>query len=288
MGGAFAAVADDGNALFNNPAALGEIDKVELTSLSATILDDVHCTVLGGILPFGDRFSVGLGYVGASVTGIELRNNYGGLLSRGDYSNNAVVLAVGRKFSDRSSLGLNLKYYFSDGTEATGGSGRGWNLDLGILQSSWSWLKLGLVGRNLLGSNSRINYFNGASESLPITVKTGLKAYLLGSGYDSAFVSSLEVNLVADADLFPQGSQPTALHAGIEVSPVRALAVRAGLDGNNPTAGISFRIAGLGFHYAYHPYGDFSGNSVNYFSLTYDEAGFPAEPEVPDTYLASR
>jgi hypothetical protein len=123
---------------------------------------------------------------------------------------------------------------------------------------------------------------------LPITVKTGLKAYLLGSGFDSAFVSSLEVNLVADADLFPQGAQPTALHAGIEVTPVRFLTVRAGLDGSNPTAGLSFRYAGLGFHYAYHPYGDFSGSAVSYFSLSYDEGGFPQEPEIPDTYLANK
>jgi len=287
MGGAFAAVADDGNALFNNPAALGEIDKVKLTSLSATILDDVNCTVLGGIMPFGDKFAIGLGYVGAYTSGIELRNNYGSLLGRGNYGNSAVVLAIGRKLSDRSSLGLNLKYYFSNATEAAGANGRGWNLDLGLLQSGWNWLKLGLVGQNILGGN-RIDYSNGSGEPLPLTVKAGAKVYLLGGGYDSALVSPWEVNLVADADYFPQGSKPMTTHEGIEVSPVRFLTVRAGLDGSNPTAGLSLRIAGVGFNYAYHPYGDFNGNAVSYFSLSYDEGGFPPEPEIPDTYLAVR
>jgi hypothetical protein len=285
MGGACAAVADDGNTLFNNPAALGEIDKVKLTSLSATLQGDVNCTVLGGILPFGDRFAVGAGYAGAFVTGIELRDSYGAPLGRGDYGSSVLVLAAGQKLSDRSSLGLKLKYYFSDGTGAASGNGRGWNLSLGILQSGWNWLKLGLVGENILGNN-RISYSNGSGEPLPLTVKSGLKVYLMGGGFDSAFVSPLEVNLVADADYYPQGSSPLVLHEGIEVAPVRFLALRAGLDGGNPTAGLSFRCAGLGFHYAYHTYGDFSGSAVNYFSLSYDEGGFPTEPEVPDVYLA--
>jgi hypothetical protein len=287
MGGACAAVADDGNALFNNPAALGEIDKVKFTSLSATLLDDVNCSVLGGIIPFGDKFAVGAGYAGSFVSGIELRDSFGNLTGRGNYSSSALVLAVGQKLSSRSSLGLNLKYYFSDGTTAASGNGRGWNLDLGILQSGWNWLKLGLVGQNLLGSN-QITYSGGTAETLPLTVKSGLKVYLMGSGFDSAFDSPLEVGLFADADYFPQGSRAPVAHEGIEISPVRSLTVRAGVDGGNATAGISFRIAGLGFHYAYHPYGDFSGSAVNYFSLTYDEGGFPTEPEVPDVYLAGK
>ena len=287
MGGAFVAVADDGNTLFTNPAGLGEIDKMKFTSLSATLLDDVNYTVLGGILPFGDRFSVGVGYAGSFVTGIELRDGFGNLLSRSNYSNSAAILAVGQKLSDRFSLGLALKYYFSDGNVATSGNGRGWNLDLGVLQSGWSWLKFGVVGQNLLTS-SRIDYQNGAGEPLPLTVKAGVKVNLLGGSFDSAFVSPLEMNLVADADYFPQGSAPLALHEGIEVSPVRFLTFRAGLDGNNLTAGLSFRFAGLGFHYAYHPYGDFSGSAANYFSLSYDEGGFPQEEEIPDVYLAKK
>lgn len=285
MGGACTAVADEGGALFHNPAALGEIDKVKLTSTSATLLEEVQCTVLGGVLPFGDRFAVGLGYAGGSVSGLETRDNNGVLLSRGLYTNGALVLSVGQKLSDRSSLGLNLKYYFSDGSETSSGNGRGWNLDLGILQSGWNWLKLGIVGQNLLNT-SRINYANGASEPLPLAVRTGIRVYLTGSGYDSAFVSPLETSLVADADSYPQGARPTAYHAGVEVSPLPAFTLRTGFNGSNATAGISFRYAGLGFHYAYHPYGDFSGSTVNYFSLSYDESGFPLEPEVPDTSLA--
>jgi hypothetical protein len=285
MGGACVAVADDGNALFNNPAALGEIDKVKLTSMSATLLDDVNYTVLGGILPFGDKFSVGVGYAGSFVSGIELRNGQGTLLSRSNYSNSSAIFAVGKKLSDQFSLGLALKYYFSEGTAMTAGNGQGWNLDLGVLQSGWNWLKFGVVGQNLL-SASQINYQNGASEPLPLTIKTGTKLYLLGNGFDSAFASPLEVSLAADADYFPQGSSPLTLHEGIEVSPVRSLTLRAGLDSNSLTAGLSFRFAGLGFHYAYHPYGDFADNSVNYFSLSYDEGGFPPEPGIPDTYLA--
>lgn len=287
MGGACVAVADDGNTLFTNPAGLGEIDKMKFTSMSATLLDDVNYTVLGGILPFGDKFSIGVGYAGSFVSAIELRDGLGNLLGRSNYSSSSAVLAIGQKLSDRFSLGLALKYYFSDGNAATAGNGRGWNLDLGVLQSGWSWLKFGLVGENLL-SSSLINYQNGVGEPLPLTVKAGVKVNLLGGSFDSAFVSPLEMILVADADYFPQGSKPMTAHEGIEVSPVRFLTFRAGLDDNSLTGGLSFRIAGLGFHYAYHPYGDFAGSAANYFSLSYDEGGFPQEEEVPDVYLAGK
>ncbi len=285
MGGACTAVADEGSAIFNNPAALGEIDKVKLTSTSATLLEDASCVVLGGVLPFGDRFAAGLGYAGSYVSGIELRDNFGTLLGRANYGSGVLVLGVAQKLSDRTSLGLNLKYYNSSGTENSNANGKGWNLDLGIMQSGWNWLKFGLVGRNLLAA-SRISYAGGAEETLPLTVRSGLRVYLLGNGYDSALVSPLEVSLAADADYFPDGAQPAAYHGGIELTPVSALTLRAGLDGSNPTAGLSLRVAGLGFHYAYHTYGDFSGSAINYFSISYDESGFPREPEVPDAYLA--
>jgi len=287
MGGACTAVADDAGALFNNPAALGEIDKVKVTSTSANLLDEVNCVVLGGVLPFGDRFAAGLGYAGAYVTGIELRDANGTLLSRSNYGSSALVLALGQKLSERTSVGLSLKYFYSNGSEIVDSNGRGWNLDLGLLQSGWNWLKFGVVGQNLLVGN-RIAYAGGAEEPLPLTVKAGLRCYLLGNGYDSAFAAPLEISLAADADSYPQSSRPADYHGGIEISPASSFTLRAGLDGSNPTAGLSLRFAGLGFHYAYHPNADFAGGAVNYFSLSYDEAGFPREPEVPDVYLAAR
>ncbi|MDD5594607.1 MAG: hypothetical protein PHG97_07720 [Candidatus Margulisbacteria bacterium] len=283
MGGAFVAVADDGNTLFNNPAGLGEIDSVKFTSMSGALLEDVNYTVLGGILPFGNQFSLGAGYAGAFVSGLEIRDARGNLGGSANYGNSTAFIALGKKLNDRSSLGLSLKYYFASASERS--SGNGWNIDAGLLQSGWNWLKLGLVGRNLIGT-SRINYQNGQSEPLPFSIRAGTKIYLLGNGFDAAIGSPWETNLVADADFFPQGSTPMSLHTGLEFSPSPFLAVRAGVDRSNLTGGLSLKIAGFGFHYAYHPYGDFDGSAANYFSITYDERGFPPEPPAPDTYIA--
>jgi hypothetical protein len=287
FGGAFVAVADDGNTLFNNPAGLGEIDKMKFTSMSGTLLEDVNYTALGAIFPFGDKFSVGAGYAGAFTSGITLRDAHNNVTGTANYGNSVLFLAVGKKLTEKLSLGLTLKSFSADGAGSPSDAGHGLNLDLGLLQSGWNWLKFGLVGQNLLGG-SRLNYLNGESETLPLTVKAGIKIALTGSRFDSAIFAPLETTLVADADLFPSAPTPAILRGGIEVVPVPFLALRAGFDQNNLCGGISLKVAGVGFHYAYHPYSDPAGASASYFSLTYDEQDFPREEEVPDVYLAGR
>ncbi|MGB9612806.1 MAG: hypothetical protein ACPL4K_01330, partial [Candidatus Margulisiibacteriota bacterium] len=187
-------------------------------------------------------------------------------------------LSFAKKIGTKTSLGFNLKYYLIDGSEINDGDGNGWNIDIGLLQSDLNWIDLGVVGQNLIRAN-KINYQNGEKEDFPLTYKLGAKMYLLGSGYKSALYSPWEFNLALDLEWGFQEAKSTIVHLGAEFSPIRFLTIRAGLDNNTFTSGVSLKIAGLGLHYAYQPL-------AQYFSITFDERGWPPESP-PDTYLAT-
>jgi len=264
MGKAYVAVAEDGDTIFTNPAGLGEIDSFKFSSMAGNLLEDVNYTVLGAVYPLGKQSAVGFGYVGSFTSGIEIRSRSGALSRKADFGSSVAFAGCGTKLGEKTSLGINLKYYFSDGTEINGGDGSGWNMDIGILQRGLSWLSLGLVGKNL-----------------PQAVKAGARLYLLGSGFTAAFFSPLELSAAVDGEFNSQYPKSVMLHSGLELSPSPFLTLRVGLDQDNYTSGLSLKFAGLGFHYAYHP-------SAQYFSITFDERGWSPEEEAPDVFLGCK
>jgi hypothetical protein len=294
MGKAYVAAAEDGEAVFTNPAGLGEIDSFKFTSMSGRVLEDVNYTALGGVYPMGAKSALGFGYAAANVPGIDIRDSSGTFLSRANYSNSVFAASYGRKLTQKLSLGMNLKYFCQDGTETNEGDGTGINLDIGFLQKELGPLSLGVVCQNIL-SAGKIRYKNGEEETLPAIVKVGARLYLLGEGFGSAIFSPLELFLAADADLSLQESKLTTLHLGGELSPIPYLTLRAGMDQDpaptgiqsNFTAGLSIRYAGIGFHYAYHPYTEFAENAAHYFSISFDERGWPPE-ELPDVFFGAK
>ena len=291
MGKAYVAVAEDGDTIFTNPAGLGEIDSFEFVSMSASLLDEVHYTVLGGVFPIGDKSAFGIGYADASLSGIEIRDAGAVLLSTASFSNRVFLASYGRKITDKLSFGLNLKFFSQDAPALTRADGSGFNVDVGFLQKGLGWLSLGVVGQNLM-SSSKIRYRDGTTEELPVRVKVGTRMFLMGHEFESAILSDYELIAAIDADLSLQASESTTTHIGLEFSPNTFLTLRTGVDQdpmpgglrNNLTYGLSLHFAGLGFHYAYHPYSEFVNNVTHYLSLSFDERGWPFEG-LPDIFL---
>ncbi len=282
MGKAYTAVAEEGDAIFTNPAGLGEIDSFQFTSMSTKLMEEVNYTMLGGVYPLGGRSALGFGYAAATVGGIELRNVYGDYLKKSDLSESVFLISYGRKLAEKLSLGVNLKYYSRSANELTDGNGSGLNLDVGLLQKGLGWFAFGVVGKNVLTS-TRIRHQNGEEEALPSSVKVGTRMHIMGKEFESAIFSPVKLVAVADADLNLQGSRQTVTHAGIELSPIQNLTLRAGID-QDPTFGVTLRFAGLGFHYAYHPYAELDCYTAHYFTLSFDERGWP-HPGPPDIFL---
>jgi hypothetical protein len=263
-GGANTATVCGADTVFANPAGLGEIDDVELTSMAGTLMEDVNYSVLGGVYPLGRRGALGFGYSRAFVAGIELRDANRSLTGSANFGDSVLLGSFGKKLNEEWSVGLSLKYYMSKGSEITAGDRNRGNLDIGVLQHGSGCLSWGAVIQNLLSSD------------LPRTFKAGAKMVLPGP-----------LTLIYDAGYALDAVKPLNQQLGVELSPNDLLTLRCGSDANRLTAGLSFRYAGLGFHYAYHAFDGFDGNYANFFSLSYDEKGWPSE--VPsDAYLAKR
>jgi hypothetical protein len=282
MGRATAAVPDASESFFTNPAGLGEIDSFSITSMSGKVLDEANYIMLGGNYPLGHRSAIGLGYIGAYVAGIELRDLNKTYLGSADYGSNLLIASYGQKIGERTSIGVNLKYYSTIAMQNTSANGGAWNLDLGLLQSGLGCFSLGVVGQNLLGGN-KMYYQNGTNEILPSTLKLGAALYLLGNGFRAALSAPVEISLTADTDFDLSTSHSTFNHFGLEFSPHPALSLRAGIDRDSLTFGSGINIYGISFQYAIN-------NSDNYtnhfFSLSFNERGWP--PEEPENLLLGK
>ncbi|MFH1683560.1 MAG: PorV/PorQ family protein [Candidatus Margulisiibacteriota bacterium] len=294
MGKAYVAVAENCDTIFTNPAGLGEIDSFEFISMSGTLLEDVNYTVLGGVYPLGEKSAMGFGYAAAAVGGIEVRNAAGTLQQTSNFGNSVFLASYGRKLSEKLSLGLNFKYFSQNGDKISSANGTGMNLDIGLLQKGLGWLSIGVVGQNIL-SSGKIRYKDGTEDALPLNIKVGTRMFLLGEEFESAILSPIELSAVIDADLSLQSPEPTTIHIGFEFAPSHFLILRTGIDQDpvpggivsNTTYGLSLKYAGIGFHYAYHPYGNTSANATSYFSISFDERGWPFEG-LPETFLGMK
>ena len=275
MGSAYVAVAEEGDTMFSNPAGLGEIDNFMFSSMSGKLMEDASYTMLGGVYPLGNRSAVGVGYVAATVTSIALRDGAGTATGLANFNNNVLFASYGRKFGEKFSLGFNLKYFSQDGTGNNSGDGTGFNLDVGMLQQGLGFFSFGAVGQNLL-ANNKIKYSSGQEESLPRVIKLGTRMHLLGKKIPAAFFSELEVHVLADTNIFLQTAKTSTMHYGLEMTSSKNLSLRVGLDQSSQfTWGVSLKSAGLGFHYAYHPFGEIYQNSAHFFSISFDERGWP-------------
>jgi len=301
MGKAFVALADDGSAIYMNPAGLANFKTWKLNSMSGNILQDVNYVVIGAASPF--QFgTLGVGYINVGVPGIPITTLTGGGTPEftGDYANyNAGLffLSYGSKLdrfvpydlAKQISVGLSGKIFlqgFSGGGPSLESiSGTGLNMDLGFLYKPTKWGTVGLNFVNVLPEGLGGKFVwpktdtrdEPLEEKIPTVVKLG--ACVKFWGEDSLTPSTpqdLYVDLDVDMDTY---QRPSVWHLGAEFWPVPMLALRAGVDQkpaasnmgvvieNDYTAGVGIKFSGFTFDYAYHQYGELSENTTHYFSL---------------------
>jgi predicted DNA-binding antitoxin AbrB/MazE fold protein len=287
MGKAGVALSDDANTIFLNPAGLGSINRLLLTSMYTTLMGDVNYMVAGGAFPIGDGSTLGLGVINSQVSDIPFFEADGTPAGNGGFGSHVGLLSYGYNFGEANStgrlsnslknlsLGITGKYFMqtgSGGSDAKLATGSGTSIDVGLLYSPRSGISIGLTGQNLLGS--KMAYGSGAEIDIPKLIKIGGKANF------KKFI------VAADMDMFDSYS---LLHAGIEYRPNKMLAVRAGVDQDavgeetisNMTLGVGFRFEDFQFDYAYHPYSDIEENTTHFFSIS-----FTGEEREPDERIA--
>lgn len=231
LGGAFAGLADDANAIFLNPAGLAYA-KGELASISSKLAAGTEYTVLGGVekTPLGN---IGIGYISSGYNLAAPATVTAGT-DPGDIAvksiDQTLVLSYARKLNDfmvvppalgALSLGTNLKFSSSRLNNAKGLStqvGSGVDLDLAAMFQSNENLTWGFCFRDLLADGNERAVTGGIAGKLLAGVVTW----------------SIEGKSL-----------------GIEVKMIPELALRAGRDGSYNTAGVGLNLGGFGVDYAY-------------------------------------
>ena len=277
MGKAFAGLADDGGAIFINPAGLASLKNLNIVNMYSSPITDTRLITFGAASPDFLGGTIGAGYNNLTTSGIQVSST-----EVVDYTQQALLLFYTRKINEKLALGGDLKLFWKgpskDISPKTTGSGM--DLDLSLKYAPKPWLGLGVNLQNFLPASlgGKITLKSGATEGIPANLKLGASAKLWGETY---------LNLDLDKD----SSSPLLLHLGTEWWPVKYFAARAGIDQNstlidsqvftNLTLGFGIKYAGITFDYAYYQRGEATRRVEHYFSLGYvgrEEKVKPAPP----------
>jgi len=273
LGNSYVAVADDADAIFENPAGLGQLENKSLAYTNVSLFfggiegDDLGQHVLSYAQPLGSKLGLGLGYerIGSKLM-----------------SENGAFLSLSYKLSKAFNLGLSAKYLFwsvgaipDDGGKPdplSNSSAGNVGVDLGLMwQTPFKGANFGLLLKNLNQPNVASGTVAGDADAgkLPMDVHLGV-AYQLNAQ------SLVSVQFVR-SDLSGDSSDNRLLVGG-ETQLAGDLLLRAGGSKifeedatGDLNAGLGYKWNKLLFDYAYHiPLDLTETNGAHRFSFAYD------------------
>ena len=253
LGNSFVAVADNADAVFANPAGLGQVTQRQVAYTNVSLLyagiegDDLGQHVVSYAQPLGDKMGLGLGYerIGSSLM-----------------SENGAFVSLSYQVERRLQVGLSAKYLFWSVGAIPDDEGRADPLsnqsagnvgvDLGLLwQSPVQGAQVGVLLKNINQPNVAYGEVAGDPDAgaLPMDVHVGV-------GYRLSGQSLVSVQYVR-RDLTGDGSDH-GLVVGGETQLVEGLLLRAGGRrllsedaGGGLNAGLGYQWNQLVFDYAY-------------------------------------
>ncbi|HTB23429.1 MAG TPA: hypothetical protein VK914_12085 [bacterium] len=217
MGGAFTAVADDGNAAEENPAGMAFFDPSDRFATFS------HSDLYGLSFLSRDFVAYAQGDQGYTAVGLSF-NQLSVSLNPGEWNEDAFeysgakqVYGFGEDAWAKLSLGWQFKYLRvtsdlsqdSAGTSVGGGDADGWGSGFGAMLKLGPKVSLGLMVQDLY---STLTWSTGNVENIPTTVKEGA-AYR----YDPLTLVSVEVREEQGSDVQnPDGMGLSSWHVGGE------------------------------------------------------------------------
>lgn len=154
-----------------------------------------------------------------------------------DQDSNWYTFSLASGWGEIVALGANLNIYDLK-VPSTGTNGLGAGFDIGALARLGDKLMLGVVAKEVLTTD--IKWSNGYTSRYAMNVNLGLGLKPIP-----------QLLIAADLqNIFEQGGEKAITHLGCEFKPIYGLALRAGLNNNNKTAGLSIGVEQLIFDYA--------------------------------------
>ena len=228
LGKSFTAIANDGTALYWNPAGLTQISSRELSATHALIFEDRSQNFLAFTFPLS-RFSLSAGWLRFGVSDIQERGTTGELTGTFDDSENVFMLGSGYNLlalpSFKLNLGVTAKYFYHS-LHSYHASGAG--VDLGVLSyvhltGLVDRIGVGITAQNL-GAGLKWNTESNHEDDLPASFRVGT----------AVMIKPVPFKLALDLD--KREKQDLRIHAGAEYW-ISMLALRAGWNHDRLTAG---------------------------------------------------
>jgi hypothetical protein len=239
MGGAFTAVADDVEAVFQNPAGLANIRLGELQLMQTQPVFDSNYYLVSAKFE-GDW---GLAWSQQTMTGIALTATTSAtatsdVLAEGysTYVANALTIAKAISLSETLSLGISAAGFYQDFSGISYGKGYGAALSLGLLWKLAPELNLGVLAKDLV---NRQRWDSGTWEQAAPEWRLGL-AGSLQPWWDICVESR-----------WRQSAVPPTFHAGSEWRVADVLALRMGYDDAVITSGLGVHVGLLKIDFSY-------------------------------------
>jgi len=233
MGSAFTGVANDGNAIYLNPAGLTQIKKSEIEVRNFQGFE----TVFTGFnyTSKWQGVSYGIGFQNAVVDDIQRSSLVSGRWkATGDvfaYRANAGFLSVAKEIIPKLSLGGTVKYIYEK-LDANTGTGVG--IDAGMHYQINDGVGLGIAVQNVTPTPIKWNTDSGQTDTIPRTIRGGTGILLL------------DKSLLLSADISYTENRPIYGHAGVEYWLLNIIPLRAGLDGESLSMGTGLHMQNIG------------------------------------------
>jgi len=225
MGRAFTGLADDISAIMYNPAGLAFQNPLQITTHHVFLFYDTIYDFAAVSYPVSGIGTFGLGYVRLSSFGYDARDAMWTDMGDFDVSQSGIILSYSREILSWISAGLNLKLVMEDNFES---SAAGYGADFGIMLQPADYFSFGASILNIVPAEIKLDQ---QGESYPMIIKSGIAFKLFGDRVIPVFDVEKELS-----------QKDVKFRLGLEVYPVQFMALRAGLDETEITAGI-----GVGF-----------------------------------------
>ena len=225
MGGAFTAIADDGTAIYWNPAGLSQLDEKEVVGMYSFLSLDRHHNFVSFSYPAEDVGTFSLSWLNFGVSKIDGRDQSGN--PTGDFSDNemAFQLAYGRKFTSMISIGLGYKYLNHSLADY---KAHGFGFDIGVMINATDMIAVGFAIQDI-GSKLKWDTESDHEDEIPMTMRGG------------AAISPPTLPLKLAIDLEKNTEQDAEIHFGAEYQLMDIIGLRAGYH-EEICAGVSFHL----------------------------------------------
>ncbi|HAW49690.1 TPA: hypothetical protein DCX16_01885 [bacterium] len=251
MGGAFTGIADDSNAIYNNPAGLSLIKTGEISFMHTSPLDakDTYIDWLCISQPVGRASGIGFGLLYKWCFLEEGPNRTKNKMSEGE-----AIISFASSMKNTVMYGASIKMLsLSSKTD----KGKGIGFDLGLLYKGdfpLSNFSLGFMFRNLA---SQIK-----DESHPKEIKIGACKRF----FNERLILSGDIGIKKDVNKKETNYQT---HIGIEINPIKNIFLRTGLDRKDITAGFGFLVKNIQFDYSFLSDRDYSLPNTHRFGINF-------------------